>query len=174
MKSITSIVKGALAVLLLAILVYVAILFTGVGDTTVYKYTGHDITGNAKEAYHNETKKQDMLLREKIAKMPKTTVEVDSAKYDFGEIKQGDKVEHTYKLLNTGDKDLIISRVKVGCGCTVADYTKEPIPVGSSGDVSIVFDSGDKVGHTEKAMHVYTNTERTPMTLSFVADITKP
>ncbi len=171
LSSLIAFAKGFFIVCMVLVLVYIAILFTGVGDTFVYKNTGHDITGKAKEAYHQEMVEKDKRLREKVASMPKTTISIDSAKFDFGKVKQGDKVEHTYKLTNTGTESLIISDVKVSCGCTLADYTQEPVPQGGVADVSIVFDSADKSGHTEKALHVYTNTEYTPTALAFSADI---
>ena len=38
--------------------------------------------------------------------------------YDFGDVVQGDKVEHTFKFKNTGNESLIITNVQVTCGCT--------------------------------------------------------
>lgn len=37
---------------------------------------------------------------------------------DFGDINQGDKVEHTFVFTNNGDTPLVISNVAVTCGCT--------------------------------------------------------
>ncbi len=173
LKTRLNILKGTLVVIMLLALVYIAVLFTGVGDGTVYKYTGHDITGSGKKEYHDEIHRREQELRKSVAQLPKTTIEIDSVKYDFGQIQEGDKVEHTYKLTNTGTENLIIADVRVGCGCTVADFTKEPVPTGGVGEVSIVFDSTEKEGHTEKALNVYTNTEHTPTTLAFMADISK-
>ncbi len=161
-------------VLFLTVLAYVAVLFTGVGDAQVYRYTGHDITGKGKDAYHQQQHEKDQALRKKMYDMPKTTIEIDSAKWDFGDIKEGEKVEHTYKITNTGEVDLVIADVKVSCGCTLAEFTKEPVPPSETGVVSVIFDSTDKEGHTEKNLHVYTNTEHTPTTLGFMADISKP
>ncbi len=148
-----------------------AVLFTGVGDTLIYRNTGHDVTGMAAEKYHKELQEESRQMREKAAALPKTTVEIDSAKYDFGAIAADQKVEHTYKLKNTGTENLIIADVRVGCGCTVADYSQEPVPPGAEAEVSIIFDPTGKSGHTQKALHVYSNTENIPLSLAFTADI---
>ena len=36
--------------------------------------------------------------------------------HDFGDIYQGDKVEHTFYFTNTGNEPLIITNVQVSCG----------------------------------------------------------
>ena len=48
----------------------------------------------------------------------KGAVMVGSATHDFGEIAQGDKVEHTFRFRNTGNEPLVITNVQVTCGCT--------------------------------------------------------
>lgn len=52
---------------------------------------------------------------------------------DFGDIVQGQKVEHTFILTNSGKQPLIISNVAATCGCTVPTWPKEPIAPGKSG-----------------------------------------
>ncbi len=168
MKKIAMIVGSVLFIL---ILVYLAILFTGIGDVQVYKSTHHDITGKAKEKYHHQKHAEKKALLEQLKNLPQTTVEVDSIKYHFGNIPSNEKQHHTYILKNTGDNPLIIKDVQVSCGCTVSEYSKEPTKPGENAEVSIVFDPESKEGHTEKALHVYANIDPNPMTLGFVADI---
>src|SRR5690606_3303609 len=45
-------------------------------------------------------------------------LEVENDSYDFGEIKEGEKVEHEFRFINTGSSPLIISNVQASCGCT--------------------------------------------------------
>src|ERR1044071_6042624 len=64
--------------------------------------------------------------------------------YDFGQIREGDKVVYSYKFQNTGEAPLIIQSVQPTCGCTAPDWSKEPLPVGGSGFVKVEFDSNGK------------------------------
>ena len=43
--------------------------------------------------------------------------------FDFGDIKQGEKVEHTFEFTNTGEADLLIITARASCGCTVPEFT---------------------------------------------------
>lgn len=102
---------------------------------------------------------------------PLTTVALSAPSFDFGVVKSGSIVEHTYELTNTGQNPLIISNVKPGCGCTVPDYTKEPILPGKTGKITLKFNSASFQGVQNKYAEVYTNTEKTPIILSFTADV---
>ncbi|KAF5276567.1 hypothetical protein FQR65_LT16274 [Abscondita terminalis] len=87
---------------------------------------------------------------------------ISEQNFDFGDVKKGDHVEHTYTVTNTGDQPLVISAVKPGCGCTAPDYTKVPILPGQKGKVTLNFDSGSFEGLQNKYAEVYTNTEKSP------------
>jgi hypothetical protein len=39
-------------------------------------------------------------------------IEAVSPEFDFGKVKQGITVEHTYKIKNVGSKDLVIEKTK--------------------------------------------------------------
>jgi hypothetical protein len=78
---------------------------------------------------------------------------------NIGELKMGEKKQITFTCLNTGNKPLIITNARPGCGCTVANYTKQPIAPGKQGEVTASFDS-NKVhgGDVHKSIIVTTNT----------------
>ena len=50
---------------------------------------------------------------------PTTTMEFAETTFDFGTVKDGEMVSHTYKFKNTGSEPLILSDAKGSCGCTV-------------------------------------------------------
>ena len=102
---------------------------------------------------------------------PLTTVALSESSFAFGKIKKGDHKEHTYEITNTGTNPLIISQVKPGCGCTVPDYTKEPIMPGKKGKITLKFDSSNFDGVVQKQAEVFANLEKAPITISFSADI---
>jgi hypothetical protein len=57
--------------------------------------------------------------------------------HDFGDIKQGDKVEHVFKFENTGTEPLILSNVSTTCGCTASNWPRDPIAPGKTGEIKI-------------------------------------
>lgn len=89
--------------------------------------------------------------------------------HDFGTINEGDIVEYTYAFKNTGEAPLIIQGAQGSCGCTVPDWTKEPIPVGGTGYVKAKFDSHGKTNVQSKTVTVTANTWPKQTTLRFKA-----
>ena len=61
--------------------------------------------------------------------------------FDFGYVPQNSKVSHTFWLHNTGDRDLKITKVTPGCGCTQAPLDKELVTPGDSARLLIIFSS---------------------------------
>lgn len=86
-------------------------------------------------------------------------ISFEETEYEFGEINQGDKVNHTFKFTNTGKKPLVLSNVTTTCGCTAPDWPKEPIAPGKEGEIKVVFNSAGKLGMQNKAITIYANTE---------------
>src|SRR5204863_3879108 len=53
--------------------------------------------------------------------------------YNFGTIKQGDKVTHDFNFVNAGKEPLVITEAHGSCGCTVPSWPKEPVAKGAKG-----------------------------------------
>lgn len=100
---------------------------------------------------------------------PLPMLKFEKVEHDFGSIKEGEKVSYTYKFTNGGEAPLIIQSAQPTCGCTVSDYTKEPIPIGGSGFVTAEFDSNGKPGMQHKTVTVSANTWPKQTVLSFKA-----
>src|SRR5665213_4217009 len=90
---------------------------------------------------------------------PVMTFEV--MEYDFGTIKQGDKVERDFKFKNTGKEPLIINEAHGSCGCTVPEYPKEPIKPNGSGVIHVTFNSAGKMGAQDKTVTITYDTDKT-------------
>jgi len=89
---------------------------------------------------------------------PLPSMEFAEELHDFGDIKEGDVVEHTFMFKNTGAAPLIISNASASCGCTVPDWPKEPIAVGDEGEIKVRFNSKGKPGLQNKTVTVTANT----------------
>jgi hypothetical protein len=91
--------------------------------------------------------------------LPKTTIEWLESEFQFGTIKQGDKVEHVFKFKNTGKNPLVIKSAKGSCGCTVPEYSKEALAPGKTGEMKVIFNSAGKMGQQSKPVTIIANTE---------------
>jgi hypothetical protein len=107
-----------------------------------------------------------ILTPQQLADAP--IVGFDSTSFNFGVITQGDTINHTFKILNTGKSDLIIRKVNSSCGCTVAKPTKDIIPPGMSTDLKVHFDSQGKSGTITKSITVITNDPKHPSSTLYI------
>lgn len=102
-----------------------------------------------------------------------TTIQwLDSTYTDLGRVKEGQVVEVSYRFKNTGQKNLIISHVSAGCGCTIPEKPEEPIAPGQEGVIRAKFDSKTRKGENRKDVFVQANTIPRDMTLTFRVEVT--
>lgn len=92
---------------------------------------------------------------------------------DLGIIKEGEKIGHTYKFVNSGNAPLQISYANASCGCTVPTWPKNKIPPGGKGEISIVFNSKNKEGKLMKNVSIFANTKPEFNNLSFKIEVIK-
>ncbi len=96
--------------------------------------------------------------------MAQAVLTFEKIEHDFGNVPDGKSVSYSFKFTNTGDQPLVIHQVFPVCGCTVSDYTKEPVEPGKSGEVKAVFNS-EKLfpGKFRKAIIVRSNASDKPV-----------
>ena len=88
---------------------------------------------------------------------PKATFKESS--YDFGTIKESKgPVKHTFEVVNTGDKPLLIIDAVASCGCTRPTFSVKPIKPGKKGKVQVTFSPAGRAGNFKKTIKVKTNT----------------
>jgi hypothetical protein len=103
---------------------------------------------------------------------PLPAFQFQTTDHDFGTINEGQIVEYTYAFKNTGEAPLIIQGAQGSCGCTVPDWSKEPIPAGGTGYVKAKFDSNGKQNIQNKTVTVTANTWPKQTVLRFKAMVT--
>jgi hypothetical protein len=69
-------------------------------------------------------------------------IRVELNQYDFGVVQQGQVVTTEIPVHNTGSGELSIETVSTSCGCTSAQVEPLKIPAGSTGRLTIRYDSG--------------------------------
>lgn len=95
---------------------------------------------------------------EEVPSGPAPKFKFESEEHDFGTIKEGDVVSHTFKFTNVGESPLIIQNASASCGCTVPQWTKTPVPVGGTGEIQVKYDSKNKSGIENKTVSITANT----------------
>lgn len=88
------------------------------------------------------------LTKEQLANAPK--VKFESYRFLFGTIEKGQKITHKFYFQNKGKSDLIIRKVKAGCGCTPFALTKRYIKPGEKSFIEVTFDSKNRRGRQHK------------------------
>lgn len=102
-------------------------------------------------------------------------LEMDQNTFNFGTIAAGKRVSHLFNFTNAGDSPLLIANVHATCGCTVAkSWPKDPIKPGQGGQIAVEFDSSNRTGHQEKAIHIVSNSRPSHFKLKLTGDVIGP
>jgi hypothetical protein len=107
-----------------------------------------------------------------FAQLFQPTLILQQNSYDFGDIKQGEKVSHTFVLSNGGGDLLKISDVKASCGCTAAAPEKKELAPGESTNLVVTFNSAGRMGKQSKTIRIFSNDPENPeLVLSFTGNV---
>lgn len=92
--------------------------------------------------------------------------------HDFGKLVDGEKVSYSFKFTNSGNAPLIISNAKGSCGCTVPNWSKDPIAPGESGSIDVTFNSSGRSGKQNKAITLTANTNPNRKVINITSEVT--
>jgi len=102
-------------------------------------------------------------------------IQLENPAADFGVIFEGEKVTHKFICTNPGPDDVKIVTVKSTCGCSIPGWSRDSIPPGSTGEVTVIFDSSFRSGLQVKELFVLTEEPQKAMTkLTLIAKIDNP
>jgi len=85
--------------------------------------------------------------------------------HDFGTIKFAGNGTYKFVFKNTGKEALIIERVKSTCGCTIPNWTREPIKKGEKGNIEVKYNT-NIAGNFSKTVTVYSSAKNSPVKLT--------
>jgi|SRR5690606_20036591 len=98
-------------------------------------------------------------------------MEFNESVYNFGQISEGEIVNHTFTFKNTGDHPVILAQVTASCGCTTPTYTSTPILPGKTGEIEVEFNSDGQVGQQQKIITIASNAESNIMTVQLKGEV---
>lgn len=103
------------------------------------------------------------------AQFTEPSITFDQTSFNFGKINELDGFKtHIFTYTNNGSQPLMIYDITTTCGCTVPEYSKEPIAPGSTGKVKVTFDPLGRPGAFRKNITVKTNARESSVVLYIV------
>jgi hypothetical protein len=126
-----------------------------------------NITAKIKKENLVNAKSRDSEIKKGAA-----SISFDKKEYDFGTVNEGDIVETSYLVTNSGKTDLVITNAQASCGCTVPVWPKNPIKPGATGEVKVKFNTSGKPNRQQKTITLTTNTESGREVLTLKGSVT--
>ncbi len=89
-------------------------------------------------------------------------ITVDKEVHDYGDVVFGGDGSCEFKVTNTGNEDLIISKCKGSCGCTVPKCDPNPIKAGDTSIITVKYDT-KRPGPINKSVTINSNAVNEPV-----------
>ncbi len=122
--------------------------------------------GPVSEMIHNPATADMPTDPDKLAR-----ITFEEQEYNFGDLKEGEIVTHSFKFTNTGKVPLTILRATSSCGCTVPEWPEDPIPPGGTGELTAKFNSEGRTGEQKKLIKVEANTYPNETNLKIISNV---
>lgn len=104
----------------------------------------------------------------------KAELKFEKTTHDFGTFSEEDPVvTYIFKFTNKGDAPLVIHQAVASCGCTVPEYTKEPIKPGAKGEIKVTYNGAGRFpGQFRKTITIHSNAENDLVRIYIKGDMT--
>ena len=91
-------------------------------------------------------------------------IKFSKTSHNFGKVELNNSVSHGFRFFNPGKDRLVILDISTSCGCTVADWPREPLKKGDKEQINVAFDASVP-GKFQKSVAVFYNGPDSPDTL---------
>ena len=91
--------------------------------------------------------------------------------FNFGIVNKGQIISRYITFKNDGKRDLVISNVKSSCGCTIANWPKNPIAPNSSDSLLLELNTGSLNGKIMKTVTIISNSKPNTKVITINAQI---
>lgn len=81
---------------------------------------------------------------------------------DFGEVRSGTVLSHTFRLENRGERLLQIRNIRTSCGCTASELSTREIPAGGSATLSVTLNLTGRSGPQAEQIRIQSNDPQHP------------
>lgn len=110
-----------------------------------------------------------------VSAQSKADIKFDKTTHNFGTFSEKSPiVSCTFTFTNIGDAPLVIHQAVASCGCTVPEFSQEPILPGKTGTVKVTYDgTGKYPGTFKKSITLRTNAKTEMMRLFVEGNMTE-
>lgn len=99
-------------------------------------------------------------------------IKVVEESFDFGQVGIDYRIFHTFKIINTGIKDIKIDSVDVLCDCSSVLYDKKSLGAKDTLELKLKFDTRDFYGPVSRKMLVFLSLpEKKTISLVYLAEV---
>ena len=107
------------------------------------------------------------FAQEETKSKGKGEMKFEKTTHDFGVFAPDTAIlTFDFVFTNVGKEPIIIHQASASCGCTVPEYTLEPIMPGGKGKISVTYNGkGRRPGVFRKSITVHNNGKHTPVRL---------
>ncbi|MDE7304643.1 MAG: DUF1573 domain-containing protein [Alistipes sp.] len=85
----------------------------------------------------------------------------EPAEWDFGSIEESaGRVSHVFEGVNRSDRPVVILDVATSCGCTVPEFSRQPVLPGGTARIKVTFDPMNRPGAFVKELGVYSSDKK--------------
>ena len=105
------------------------------------------------------------FAQEEMKPRDRGEMKFEHTRHDFGVFAQDTAVvSHEFVFTNVGKAPLIIHQASASCGCTVPEYTLEPVMPGEKGKITVTYNGkGRRPGVFRKSITIHNNGKQTPI-----------
>ena len=115
--------------------------------------------------------KKDKAPTENVEK--RSSIVFDKLVHDFGTMEKGGDASCVFTFKNITKKPVTLTNVKTSCGCTAADWPKEPVAKKKKGSIKVKYDS-NRIGKFTKTIKVFIDGNDNPIQLEIRGTILSP
>ncbi len=81
----------------------------------------------------------------------------DEETHDFGTVPEGPDATCEFTFKNNGKEPIVIEKAQPSCGCTVPQFSKEPVAPGATGVINVAYHTKGKPNGFTKTITVVSN-----------------
>lgn len=106
-----------------------------------------------------------LVARPALALADAPSISCTAPVFDFGARFNTEEIAHSFRLQNTGTVTLVITQVRTGCGCTVADIDRRTLAPGESATLQARLSLSKHVGPKQTSIFIHSNDPGNPVFL---------